>query len=96
MASGPLFVTVAREDGQAWIPGEARIVVREIAENEDGTARGFELAGVNTVCAEAGGSAVIRRALFLFHKRSISQEAAFTEAGESWFEALGEVGHSKP
>jgi len=90
-----LFETLAGEDGQARILGEAGIGVRELAEDKDGAARGFESARVNTASAKTGGRAVIRRALFLFHKRSISQEAPFTEAGESRIEAVREVGHSK-
>jgi len=46
LASGLLLVTVAGEDGEARILGEAGIGEGEIAEDEDGAAPGFDPAGV--------------------------------------------------
>src|SRR5260370_37412139 len=53
-ASGLLFVTVAGEDGEAGIFGETGIGEREIAKDEDGSARGFEEASVEAIGAESG------------------------------------------
>ena len=49
-----LLVTFTREDGQSGIFGKARISLREIAEDEGRTARGFDPAGMNAVGAEPG------------------------------------------
>src|SRR5229473_4674097 len=54
LASGLLFVTITGENGEAGIFGETGIGEREIAEDEDGAARGFEEASVEAIGAEAG------------------------------------------
>src|SRR5229473_1678659 len=54
LASGLLFVTVTGENWEAGIFGETGIGEREIAEDEDGAARGFEEASVEAIGAEAG------------------------------------------
>ena len=75
-----LFIPVAREDGEARILGETGIGEREIAQNENGITVRFDVAGVDTILAEADGSAVLRSALLLFHQRSIAQDAVFALA----------------
>ena len=87
MASGFLFVTVAGEDGEARVFGETRIGEREIAEDENGFAVRFDVASVDTIRAETGGSSVLLSDLILFHQRSIAQDAVFALAGDSWIGA---------
>jgi hypothetical protein len=83
LRSGLLFVTVAREDGEARVFGETRIGDGEIAEDENGFAVRFGVASVDTVSAETGASSLVRSALILFHRRSIAQDAVFALAGDS-------------
>jgi hypothetical protein len=54
LTSGFLLVAVAGDDGEAGILGEAGISDGEIAENENGAARGFDAASVEAMGAEAG------------------------------------------
>jgi len=56
--SGLLFIAVASQDREARILGETGIGERKIAEEEDGTARGFQLAGVEAIGAEAAAGIV--------------------------------------
>jgi hypothetical protein len=83
LASRFLLIAVAGEDGKAGILRKARVGEREIAENKDRAASGFEAAGVETIGTEAGGNPPIRCAFFLTHESSIAQEATLTDAGES-------------
>jgi len=53
LASALLPVAVAGEDGEARILGEAGIDEREVAEDEDGAARGFDPPGMETISTEA-------------------------------------------
>jgi hypothetical protein len=82
-----LFITVTREDGKAWILGEAGIGDGEIAEEENRIAVGFDVAGVDTVSAETRGSAELLNALIFLHQRSISQDTVFTLVEDLWFGA---------
>jgi len=61
-------VAIAGEDGKAGILKESGIDLREIAEDEDGAACGFEPAGVEAIGAQPSGNALIRRNFFLTHE----------------------------
>jgi hypothetical protein len=63
-----MAVTIAREDGEAGILGEALISVGEIAEDEDGAARRFDAAGMKTIGAEAGAQRITRLLLRIMHE----------------------------
>jgi len=65
--SGLLFVTVAGEDGEARILGEAGIGDGDIAENENGAARGFEAASVEAIGAKTSPWGVMRLLLCIRH-----------------------------
>jgi len=84
LASALLLVTVAGEDGEARILGEAGIGVREVAEDENGFAVRRDAARVNAVSAKTGRTGMTHGSLFLVHPRSISRDGAFTKAGEQW------------
>jgi hypothetical protein len=85
LESGFLLIAITGEDGKAGILRKARVGEREIAEDEDGAPRGFDETGMNTISAEAGRDAPIRRAFFLSHKSSIAQVAALMDAGGRGF-----------
>jgi hypothetical protein len=53
LASGLLFVTVARENGEAGILGEAGIGEGEIAQDEDGAVGRFDAARMKAIGTEA-------------------------------------------
>jgi hypothetical protein len=53
LASGLLLITVAGENGEAGILGEARIAEREVTEDEDGAVSRFDAAGMKAIGAEA-------------------------------------------
>jgi hypothetical protein len=82
-----LFVTVTGEHRQAGILEETRVREREFTENENRFAGRFDAPRVITASAEPGGRVVIHIVLFLFHKRSISQETAIADAGAWWLGA---------
>jgi len=54
------LLAVAGEDGEAWVLGESGIGEREIAQDEDRAARGFEAASVEAIGAEANTQGVMR------------------------------------
>jgi len=84
LASALLLVTVAGEDGEARILGEAGINEREVAEDENGFAVRRDVPRVNAVRAKTGRTGMTHGALILVHTRSISRDLAFTKAGEPW------------
>ena len=59
-ASGLLFVTVAGENGEAGILGEAGIAKGEIAQDEDGAVGRFDPARMKTIGTEASIQGVMR------------------------------------
>jgi hypothetical protein len=67
-------MTVAGQHRKPGIFGEAGVSEGQVAEEEDGAARGFEAAGMEAVGTEPGVHAPILRAFFLIHKSSITQE----------------------
>jgi len=64
----PLLITVAGEDREARILGEAGIALREIAEDEDGAALGLDATGMQTIGTEAGTVEVTRLLLNIGHE----------------------------
>ena len=53
LASGFLLITVAGEDREAGILGEARIADGEVTEDEDGAVSRFDVAGMKAIGAQA-------------------------------------------
>ena len=67
LASGFLLMTVAGEDGEAGILGEARIAEGEVTEDEDGAVSRFDAAGIETIGAEASARRIRRLLLRIRH-----------------------------
>jgi len=62
-----LFVTVAGEDRETGIPGEAGIGLRKVAENELGASCRFDAAGMQAIGTQTSTKRVIRLLLCLRH-----------------------------
>jgi len=60
LLSGLLFVTVAGENGEAGILGEAGIAEGEIAQDEDRAVGGFDAARMKAIGTEASSLGVMR------------------------------------
>jgi hypothetical protein len=78
-ASGLLFVTVAGENGEAGILGEAGIAEGEIAQDEDGAVDRFDAARMKTIGTEASIQAVMRLLLYIRHE---SKDSAVRGGGD--------------
>jgi hypothetical protein len=68
LASESLFITFAREDGEARILGEAGIREGELAEDEDGTTGRFDAAGMKAIGTEAGTCRILPLLLHIRHE----------------------------
>jgi hypothetical protein len=73
-ASGLLFVTVAGENGEAGILGEAGIAEGEIAQDEDGSVGRFDPARMKTIGTEASIQGVMRLLPCIRHESKDSAE----------------------
>jgi hypothetical protein len=69
------FVAVAGKDRELRILGKLGIGKREIAENEDGASRGFDLSGMKTIGTEASARGVCRLLLRIRHENKDSAVA---------------------
>jgi hypothetical protein len=65
-------VTAAGEDREPGILGKAMVCKREIAEDKDRPAGGFDAAGMQAIGAEAGSKGVIRLLLCARHENKDS------------------------
>ena len=79
LASGFPLITVAGEDGEAGILGEARIAEGEVTEDEDGAASRFDAAGMKAIGTKASAQGAMRLLLRIRHE---SKDSAVCGRGD--------------
>jgi len=79
LASGLLFVTVAREHGEAGILWEAGIGEGEFAEKKDGAVSRFDAAGMKAIGTKASAQGAMRLLLRIRHE---SKDSAVCGRGD--------------